>query len=459
MSSAGVQQSSSNSGPTILVCESNKELQSLVHSWLWTMGVNHKQVFSAENAIAACGKHKYDMILLDLDSQWNSSIIPNGIDAVRILRQIDGPNKYTPVVGWVMTPPMMAPPMGLFLEDYNRHGFNDILRKPSSKEALEALIKKWVGQKVENSTVNSGEGSNVLFDLGQLPLPDFVFSEEPITRQVCVLVVEDCTLTQHVITSLLKELTPNVSQAYDGEQAIKLCDENQFDIIFMDMGLPKIDGLTATQRIRKVGKNTWVPIIAFTSKGSLQDYRTIGVDDMLQKPFSTESLSQIFDKWTEHARGNASGNTLPPPGNSGGMMPQGQPVMPGISQATLTPQMMPVQMPNNGTEGLGMNYGNHSAGKAKKDAPRNAHNIKERQRRQDISQAADNLRKIVPTLASADKATVYKTTVAYVNFLRQNIEKQSLEELDAAFERQLEKGIQKIDNVKTENGQTKRETS
>ena len=64
-------------------------------------------------------------------------------------------------------------------------------------------------------------------------------------------------------------------------------------------------GLQATQRIRKSGKNTWVPIIAFTNTGKLEDYRSFGVDDMLQKPFSTESLASIFDKWTEHTRTGA----------------------------------------------------------------------------------------------------------------------------------------------------------
>lgn len=57
-------------------------------------------------------------------------------------------------------------------------------------------------------------------------------------------------------------------------------------------------------------------------------------------------------------------------------------------------------------------------GKMKKDAPRNAHNIKERQRRQDISQAADNLRKIVPTLSTADKVTfLCSTTTLFVKMI------------------------------------------
>jgi DNA-binding NarL/FixJ family response regulator len=58
--------------------------------------------------------------------------------------------------------------------------------------------------------------------------------------------VEDDSLTQHVICTLLNELTPKVTQAFDGEEGIAKCDTEQFDIIFMDMNMPKINGLEAT---------------------------------------------------------------------------------------------------------------------------------------------------------------------------------------------------------------------
>lgn len=270
----------------------------MIHTWLWGMGVNHKQVYTAESAVAACAQNKYELIVMDLDTEWQSSIVATGLAAVRSLRQMDGPNKYTPIIGWTMN----------LIEDPIAIGINDTLSKPIAKEAVEAVIQKWVGQQVEPLVAlgNEADSSQLLFDLDQLPLPDFIFSEEPATKSASVLVVEDCKLTQHVITSLLKELTPHVNQAFDGEEGINMCDKSQYDIIFMDMNMPKINGLQATQRIRKSGKNTWVPIIAFTSTGKLEDYRSFGVDDMLQKPFSTESLASIFDKWTEHTRTGAS---------------------------------------------------------------------------------------------------------------------------------------------------------
>ena len=252
-------------------------------------------------------------------------------------------------------------------------------------------------------------------------------------------------------------------------------------LFFCCPSLFRYAGLQATQRIRKSGKNTWVPIIAFTSTGKLEDYRSFGVDDMLQKPFSTESLASIFDKWTEHTRTGAgsAGSLLDSTlgGGVGGGVPggptgmgQGPPQLsvvsagggvggggPALTFGGVSPslgtmgtaQLMPnLGIPGGDSSPLSLGFGTSPGGgssptngrspKVKKDAPRNAHNKKERQRRQDISSAADDFSKIVPTLATADKATVFKRTVEYVNFLQSSITKDSLAELNRVFAKQYE---------------------
>ena len=110
-----------------------------------------------------------------------------------------------------------------------------------------------------------------LFDLTQLAAPDFLTQPMPQPKTARVLVVEDCSLTQHVITSLLKELTANVEQAFDGAQAILSCNTTTFDVIFMDIHMPKVNGLEATHHIRSTSnRNAITPIIAFTSTGRLE---------------------------------------------------------------------------------------------------------------------------------------------------------------------------------------------
>ena len=61
---------------------------------------------------------------------------------------------------------------------------------------------------------------------------------------------------------------PVLRQAFDGEQAITLCSQHHYDIIYMDIHMPNIGGLQATYHIRNSSNmNTYTPIIAFTSSG------------------------------------------------------------------------------------------------------------------------------------------------------------------------------------------------
>ena len=98
-------------------------------------------------------------------------------------------------------------------------------------------------------------------DISQLAPPDFIISGLVRPRTARVLVVEDCTLTQHVMVGLLSKMTSNVTQAFDGEQAVDMCQREQFDLILMDLAMPKLNGLEATRHIRSASKNMYVPIV------------------------------------------------------------------------------------------------------------------------------------------------------------------------------------------------------
>ncbi|MGI6189046.1 MAG: response regulator transcription factor [Clostridiales bacterium] len=81
-----------------------------------------------------------------------------------------------------------------------------------------------------------------------------------------------------------------IDAAYDGEEAIQMFNERQYDLVVLDVMLPKLDGLTVLQRIRE--KST-VPVIMLTAKGEDMD-RILGLeygaDDYLTKPFNILEL-------------------------------------------------------------------------------------------------------------------------------------------------------------------------
>lgn len=106
-----------------------------------------------------------------------------------------------------------------------------------------------------------------------------------------LLLVEDNVQLNKVLTTLLKRNSYLVDSALDGEEALVCLKEYQYDVIILDIMLPKIDGLEVLRRARR--DNVQTPIILLTAKSTIEDKiigLDLGADDYLPKPFSTEEL-------------------------------------------------------------------------------------------------------------------------------------------------------------------------
>lgn len=106
-----------------------------------------------------------------------------------------------------------------------------------------------------------------------------------------LLLVEDNPQLNKALTTLLKRNSYLVDSASDGEEALACLKEYQYDVIILDIMLPKIDGLEVLRRARK--NNIQTPIILLTARSTIEDKITgldLGADDYLPKPFSTEEL-------------------------------------------------------------------------------------------------------------------------------------------------------------------------
>ena len=106
-----------------------------------------------------------------------------------------------------------------------------------------------------------------------------------------LLLVEDTEQLNKALTTLLKRNSYLVDSAFDGEEALLFLKDYQYDVIILDIMLPRVDGLEVLRRARSQGIQT--PIILLTAKSTIQDKITgldLGADDYLPKPFSTEEL-------------------------------------------------------------------------------------------------------------------------------------------------------------------------
>lgn len=123
-----------------------------------------------------------------------------------------------------------------------------------------------------------------------------------------VLVVDDEKLIVKGIRFSLEQDDMHVDCAYDGEEALELAQENHYDIILLDLMLPKMDGLEVCQQIRGFSN---VPIVMLTAKGEDMDKilgLEYGADDYITKPFKLGELcSRIRAQLRRSGIGDAGG--------------------------------------------------------------------------------------------------------------------------------------------------------
>ena len=106
-----------------------------------------------------------------------------------------------------------------------------------------------------------------------------------------LLLVEDNVQLNKALSTLLKRNSYLVDSASDGEEALLCLKEYQYDVIILDIMLPKIDGLEVLRRVRR--NNIQTPIILLTARSTIEDKiigLDLGADDYLPKPFSTDEL-------------------------------------------------------------------------------------------------------------------------------------------------------------------------
>lgn len=111
-------------------------------------------------------------------------------------------------------------------------------------------------------------------------------------NNINILFVEDDPNMSMILKDYLEMIGYTVDHAPDGEKGVKLFSKKTYQLIILDIMMPKKDGFTAAKEIREI--NQLVPIIFLTAKNLKEDRIKgfqVGCDDYITKPFSTEELS------------------------------------------------------------------------------------------------------------------------------------------------------------------------
>ncbi len=122
-----------------------------------------------------------------------------------------------------------------------------------------------------------------------------------------ILLVEDNLVNQRVATRLLEKRGHHVAISENGLEALRMLEEESYDLVLMDVQMPVMDGLEATAKLRESEKNgdKHLPVVALTAramKGDVELCLSAGMDDYLVKPIRVSDLEEILAKYARTSR-------------------------------------------------------------------------------------------------------------------------------------------------------------
>lgn len=246
-------------------------LESLCHGWgIETVCISDPRNFEA---LLADNIH-FDLAILDMN-------MPH-LDGIQLAKSIKRHKKYQDL------PLIMLSSMADLSHPKDRELFNAYLSKPfRQKQLLQNLAFILLNQSISNHQLSNTQKKKDLSCYNK-----------------SILLVEDNLVNQKVALRMLNKIGLMADVAGNGLEALKALENRSYDVLLMDMQMPEMDGVTATQRIREIREPYFSQpiIIAMTAnamKGDKERCLEAGMDDYMSKPIKLTHLAEILTKWFE----------------------------------------------------------------------------------------------------------------------------------------------------------------
>ena len=149
---------------------------------------------------------------------------------------------------------------------------------------------------------------------------------EPDLPPLKILVGEDSEVNQKLIAEMLTRRGHAVHVAGDGEEALAALERDRFDLVLLDVQMPRMDGFEATRRIRRreAESGGHVPVVAMTAHALPEDRGrclSAGMDEYIAKPIRTSVLLATMAKALDGARPAAAGEPIAPAALAAALLP------------------------------------------------------------------------------------------------------------------------------------------
>lgn len=112
-----------------------------------------------------------------------------------------------------------------------------------------------------------------------------------------VLIIEDTPMARMAAKVLLSKYTNQISLAKSGEEAVEMCQKIKFDCIFVDIGLPGIDGVETAKQIREIPLQKNAQLIALTANENANLQKqcfSVGMKAFINKPIDEDKIKSLF---------------------------------------------------------------------------------------------------------------------------------------------------------------------
>jgi PAS domain S-box-containing protein len=278
----------------LLVVEDNATCRRVLRRMVSTWHLKVKEAESADEATVILDevrdkKRPLPVILLDADLPGHDSFyvmdyIRNNPDIARsIIMMMSTPNSRLDAAPWL------------------KLGISSNLAKPVKPAELREQVQKAFGLVPKPPE-----------PVPMVPEPEPAPVKERLTYRI--LIAEDNLVNQRVAIYMLEKQGHQVKGVMNGQEVLEALEKGNFELILMDVQMPKMDGLKATQIIRKKEKETGshIPIVAMTAhalKGDRERCLQAGMDEYLSKPLNASQLIETINRVMEE-RESAQGEPL-----------------------------------------------------------------------------------------------------------------------------------------------------
>lgn len=117
-----------------------------------------------------------------------------------------------------------------------------------------------------------------------------------------ILIAEDIETSQRVAQKMLHKLGYEVDTVTNGIEVLRALERQHYDVVFMDIKMPEMDGVEATRIIRQRWPNgpKIIALTAYGLEGDREKFIEAGMDDYISKPVKKEDLAKVLEKYQSH---------------------------------------------------------------------------------------------------------------------------------------------------------------